>query len=116
MGKWFSLSDLCEALFRFIESQESLACFFYTIYGLFEAKERGVQFGKSKKLTADQRKELKPKREDGVLVKTLLAEYGLSKSSVYRYLIGLYLNDGMIFFGLWAKNPFTLKQTRKENA
>lgn len=54
--------------------------------GIEKAKQRGVQFGRSKKLTPEQKKELKQKRTDGVLIKTLMKDYGLSKSSVYRYL------------------------------
>jgi hypothetical protein len=30
--------------------------------------------------------ELQHRREQGVLIKTLMTDYGLSKSSVYRYL------------------------------
>jgi len=54
--------------------------------GIEKAKQKGVRFGARKKLTRDQIEELKKKREDGVLIKTLMKEYGLSKASVYRYL------------------------------
>ena len=47
--------------------------------------EAGVQFGRTKKLTRQQRAELRDGRE-GVLIKTLMQDYHLSKASVYRYL------------------------------
>ena len=54
--------------------------------GIKKAKERGVRFGRSKKLTLQQRRELQSRRAQGELIKTLMRHYGLSKSSVYRYL------------------------------
>ena len=54
--------------------------------GIQKAKEKGVQFGRNKALTPAQVAELKQRREDGDLIKTLMVDYGLSKSSVYRYL------------------------------
>ena len=42
----------------------------------------------NKALAPDEVAELKQRREDGDLIKTLMADYGLSKSSVYRYLNG----------------------------
>lgn len=54
--------------------------------GIQKAKERGVQFGKKKKLAAGQISELRRRREQGDLIKTLMRDYGLSKASVYRYL------------------------------
>ena len=54
--------------------------------GINKAKQKGVKFGASKKLTDEQVEELKDKREDGVLIKTLMKEYKLSKASIYRYL------------------------------
>ena len=54
--------------------------------GIKKAKERGVRFGRSKKLTPQQRIELQQRRAQGELIKTLMRDYGLSKSSVYRYL------------------------------
>jgi DNA invertase Pin-like site-specific DNA recombinase len=47
-----------------------------------------VQFGRSKSLTEEQTDELRRKREQGVLIETLMKEYSLSKASVYRYLGG----------------------------
>ncbi|MCO5193107.1 MAG: recombinase family protein [Anaerolineae bacterium] len=54
--------------------------------GIEKAKERGVQFGRKKRLTPAQVTELQRKRHSGVLIKELMKEYDLSKASVYRYL------------------------------
>jgi DNA invertase Pin-like site-specific DNA recombinase len=54
--------------------------------GITKARKKGVRFGARRKLTSEQVKELKQKREAGVLIKTLMKDYGLSKASVYRYL------------------------------
>ena len=54
--------------------------------GIQKAKERGVKFGKKKKLSPQQITELQSKRQQGVLIKTLMKDYDLSKASVYRYL------------------------------
>ena len=56
------------------------------INGIAKAKERVVHFGRKKSLTEEQVAELRRRREDGVLIKTLMQEYSLSKASVYRYL------------------------------
>ncbi len=54
--------------------------------GIQKAKERGVVFGKQKKLNEDQVVALQQSRKEGVLIKTLMKDYHLSKASVYRYL------------------------------
>ena len=54
--------------------------------GIQKAKERGVRLGPEKKLSPAQTAELRRKRREGVLIKTLMKEYGLSRSSIYRYL------------------------------
>ena len=54
--------------------------------GIRKAREQGVHFGRKKRLAAPQIAELKRKREQGVLIKTLMKDYDLSKASVYRYL------------------------------
>lgn len=54
--------------------------------GIQKAKERGVQFGRRKKLTQHQVAELRKRRQEGELIKRLMADYSLSKASVYRYL------------------------------
>ena len=56
--------------------------------GIFKAKQKGIKFGATKKLTESQIKELREKRIAGVLIKDLMKEYNLSKASVYRYLNG----------------------------
>ena len=40
--------------------------------GIKKAKERGVKFGKSKKLNREQVAELQRRRKEGVLIKTLM--------------------------------------------
>ena len=54
--------------------------------GIQKARERGVPFGRKRKLTLQQRAKLQHKREQGALIKTLMKDYSLSKASVYRYL------------------------------
>ena len=54
--------------------------------GINKAKEKGVKFGAQRKLTNGQIKELREKRDTGVLIKNLMQEYQLSKASIYRYL------------------------------
>jgi DNA invertase Pin-like site-specific DNA recombinase len=54
--------------------------------GIQKAKERGVHFGRKKNLTVQQAAELRDRRDQGALIKTLMKDYGLSKASVYRYL------------------------------
>lgn len=54
--------------------------------GIRKAKEQGVRFGAKPKLTAGQIVEMRQRRAEGTLIKELMAAYGLSKASVYRYL------------------------------
>ncbi len=54
--------------------------------GIQKAKQRGVRFGRRNRLIAKQVVELRNKRAQGILIKTLMREYKLSKSTVYRYL------------------------------
>jgi len=54
--------------------------------GIQKAKERGVRFGRQEKLTAQQINEMRQRRKQGVLIKTLMKDYDISKASVYRYL------------------------------
>ena len=54
--------------------------------GIQKARARGVHFGRKKKLTPAQISELRHRRAQGILIKTLMHDYGLSKVSVYRYL------------------------------
>lgn len=51
-----------------------------------KAKDRGVQFGKRPALTENQIIELRDKRTRGFPIKDLMAEYSLSKATIYRYL------------------------------
>jgi DNA invertase Pin-like site-specific DNA recombinase len=61
--------------------------------GIAKAKQKGVRFGAQKKLSGEQIEELKQKREAGVLIKTLMKDYNLSKASVYRYLENIDSSD-----------------------
>ena len=45
---------------------------------------RGVKFGAKRKLTDEQVGEMREKRENGVLIKELASQYGISHASVYR--------------------------------
>jgi len=54
--------------------------------GIALAKRKGVQFGRKKALNDDQVTELRQKRNEGVLIKDLMAQFSLSKASVYRAL------------------------------
>jgi DNA invertase Pin-like site-specific DNA recombinase len=54
--------------------------------GINKAKELGVKFGRSKRLSPQQVMELRLQRQQGVLIKTLMKDFDLSKASVYRYL------------------------------
>ncbi len=54
--------------------------------GIRKAKDRGVQFGKRPALSNTQIAELREKRQKGTLIKDLMAHYGLSKATIYRYL------------------------------
>ena len=56
------------------------------IDGIQKAKERGVRFGRQEKLTAQQIVEMRQRRKQGVLIKTLMKDYDLSKATIYRYL------------------------------
>ncbi len=56
--------------------------------GIRNAKARGVHMGRKKYLADQECAELREKRQQGALIKTLMHEYKLSKASVYRYLEG----------------------------
>src|SRR2546425_141384 len=51
--------------------------------GIRKARERGVPLGRHKRLTPQQIVALQQQRREGVLIKTLMREYTLSKASVY---------------------------------
>ena len=54
--------------------------------GIAKALAKGTRFGAKAKLTESQVKEMRAKREQGVLIRLLMAEYGISKATVYRLL------------------------------
>jgi DNA invertase Pin-like site-specific DNA recombinase len=49
--------------------------------GILKAKSNGVQFGRSKQLNEKEILELQQQRENGVLIRELMADYRLSKAS-----------------------------------
>ncbi len=53
--------------------------------GIHKAKQRGVAFGRQKKLSDNDIQQLKEKRGRGTLIKDLMKDYDLSKASIYRY-------------------------------
>lgn len=55
--------------------------------GIQKAKAQGVQFGAQRKLTDEQIIELRQRRENGELIRQLMKDYGISKATVYRYLV-----------------------------
>ncbi|MDA0891394.1 MAG: recombinase family protein [Proteobacteria bacterium] len=54
--------------------------------GIAKAKANGVKFGRQSALSPEQVAEMRQKRAQGVLIKDLMAQYQLSKASVYRLL------------------------------
>jgi DNA invertase Pin-like site-specific DNA recombinase len=54
--------------------------------GIQNAKACGVMFGRGKHLTPSQITELQERRQQGVLIRTLMHDYRISKATVYRYL------------------------------
>jgi DNA invertase Pin-like site-specific DNA recombinase len=54
--------------------------------GIAKAKEQGVRFGRQASLTSAEIDELRQRRSNGETVPALMRSYGLSKSTVYRYL------------------------------
>jgi len=54
--------------------------------GIEKAKACGVAFGRKRRLSEQAVRELKRKRKAGVKIVDLMAEFGLSKTSTYRYL------------------------------
>jgi hypothetical protein len=51
-----------------------------------QAKANGVQFGRSKQLNETEILKLQQRRENGALIRELMADYKLSKATIYRYL------------------------------
>ena len=54
--------------------------------GIEKAKRKGIKFGAKKRLTNEEVKSLWEKRQSGVIVRELMQEFNISKTSVYRYL------------------------------
>ena len=56
--------------------------------GIANARARGIAFGRRPALTPEQVTELRERRRQGALIKDPMAEYGLGKTALYRYLGG----------------------------
>jgi DNA invertase Pin-like site-specific DNA recombinase len=54
--------------------------------GLALARKNGVRFGRKAAMSEGQAAELRRRREGGERISDLVAYYGLSKATVYRYL------------------------------
>jgi DNA invertase Pin-like site-specific DNA recombinase len=54
--------------------------------GIAHTKERGVPFGRRKKLTPQRIAELHARRQEGLPIRTLMSDFRISKATVYRYL------------------------------
>ncbi len=54
--------------------------------GIAKAKAKGVPFGRHKSLTDQQIADMRTKRQQGMSIRTLMNEYGVSKATIYRYL------------------------------
>ena len=54
--------------------------------GIAKAKRAGTHFGRSKALIPEQADELRALRASGVKLTTLMKQYGIGKTAVYRYL------------------------------
>lgn len=57
--------------------------------GINKARANGIKLGKEKSLSEAQLIELRAKRQSGILVRELMEEYKLSKTTVYRCLKGM---------------------------
>ncbi len=52
--------------------------------GVKKSMENGVKFGRKSKLSAEQITKMKSRRDSGVKISDLVAEFGISRESVYR--------------------------------
>ncbi len=54
------------------------------LQGIELAKRKGIKFGRKHSLTEEQVLEVRAKREQGIKIANLMAEYKISKASIYR--------------------------------
>ena len=54
--------------------------------GIQNARARGIQLGRRATLKPAQVTELRERRQQGITIKVLMHDYGVSKATVYRYL------------------------------
>lgn len=64
--------------------------------GIALAKRRGVQFGRKRALTDEQVIRLRAMRSEGKKIVELMAEFNLSKATVYRALGSQTMSDGLV--------------------
>ena len=71
--------------------------------GIDKARKKGIHLGRSRELDDKEVLVLQNKRKSGILIKELMKEYDLSKTSIYRYLrmeIKEKINDTPLFDGV----------------
>lgn len=54
--------------------------------GIKAAQRRGVHIGRKKTVSQEEIMDIKKKRKEGVLISSLMSEFGIGKVSVYNYL------------------------------
>jgi DNA invertase Pin-like site-specific DNA recombinase len=75
----FTILGLCAELETSLRKERQMA-------GIAAAQARGVHFGRAKQLTPDQVTELCQLKAAGVAVPELVKRYGMTRTSIYRYL------------------------------
>ncbi len=76
---FFDLLEIVKEFERAVRAEHQLA-------GLKRARQRGARIGVPRKLSAEQATEVRKRRKSGESLKTLMEEYRVSRSSLYRYL------------------------------
>jgi DNA invertase Pin-like site-specific DNA recombinase len=75
----FTILGLCAELEMSLRKERQMA-------GIAAAQARGVHFGRGKRLTPSQAAALRQLKATGVSVPELVQRYGMSRTSIYRYL------------------------------
>jgi DNA invertase Pin-like site-specific DNA recombinase len=75
-----------QVLDQHLDTSDATGRLLFKWMGFKKPRHGGVRFGPKKRLTLAQVSELRQRRAQGELIKTLMQDYGLSKASVYRYL------------------------------
>lgn len=61
--------------------------------GIAKAQHKGIRFGSTPKLSHKEVEQMKQDRKEGLLIRELMKKYKLSKSSVYRLMGGVDLDE-----------------------